>query len=156
MEKITPCLWFKGNAKEAVDHYLSIFDGKIVETSYYNEAGPMPKGTPLVIKFELFGRPYLALNGDVDFPFSEAISLSVDCKDQGEIDRYTERLVADGGKQGPCGWLKDKYGLSWQIVPSVMAKLISGEPKKSKAAMQAMFKMQKLDIATLQHAYDAG
>ncbi|MGO4690671.1 VOC family protein [Glaciibacter sp. 2TAF33] len=157
MQKITPCLWFDSQAEEAAKFYVSVFkNSKILDVSRYGEGGPMPAGTVLVVNFELDGVRMQALNGGPAFNFTEAISLSVDTPTQEEVDRLWETLTADGGEEGQCGWLKDKYGLSWQIVPSVMAELLADpDPVKAANTMQAMMPMRKLDIAALQAAHDA-
>ena len=154
MPKITPFLWFDNQAEEAANFYVSIFQhSKIVNVSRYGEAGPGPKGSAMTVVFQLDGQEFIALNGGPHFKFTEAISFSVDCKTQQEVDEYWEKLSA-GGKPGQCGWLKDKYGLSWQIVPSNLGQLLGDkDPQKSKRAMEAMLKMTKLDIAALQRAY---
>lgn len=154
MHKITPCLWFKGNAEQAVHHYLDIFpDSRIEQIAYYGEAGPGRPGSVLTVDFVLAGQPMRALNGESSFAFSPALSLSVDCADQGEVDDYWQRLSA-GGHTGQCGWLTDRYGVSWQIVPSVMIPLLTDpDPLRSQAVMRAMLGMTKLDIAALQQAY---
>ena len=154
MPKITPCLWFDFKAEEAVHHYLGIFkNGRILETSRYGDAMPELKGKVLVMRFELEGREFQALNGGPQYPFTEAISLSVDCVDQAEVDHLWDRLC-DGGSPGRCGWLKDKFGLSWQIVPRALVRLLSEpDPIKASRVMQAMLPMQKLDIRELERAY---
>jgi predicted 3-demethylubiquinone-9 3-methyltransferase (glyoxalase superfamily) len=154
MSKITPFLWFDNNAEEAVQFYTSIFkDSKILQTSRYNEAGPGPKGSVMTMKFQLNGQEFIALNGGPHFKFNEAISFVVNCETQKEIDEYWEKLTT-GGKEVQCGWLKDRYGLSWQIVPIILGQLMSDkDPEKSKRAMQAMLKMVKLDIEGLKKAY---
>jgi predicted 3-demethylubiquinone-9 3-methyltransferase (glyoxalase superfamily) len=156
MPKLTPCLWFDGKAEEAAKFYVSIFrNSKINRISYYGEAGPLPSGTVMTVDFELDGQPYQILNGGPDFKLDEAFSTSIDCKNQEEVDFYSARLIEGGGEQGPCGWVKDRFGLSWQVVPSIMAELVMSDanPKKSQAAMAAMMKMKKLDIETLKRAY---
>jgi len=155
MPKITPFLWFDNQAEEAANFYVSIFkNSKIVNVSRYGEAGPGTKGSAMTVVFQLDGQEFIALNGGPHFKFTEAISFSVDCKTQQEVDEYWEKLSA-GGKPGQCGWLKDKYGLSWQIVPSILGQLLGDkDPQKSKRAMEAMLKMTKLDIAALQRAYE--
>ena len=155
MPKITPFLWFDNQAEEAANFYVSIFQhSKIVNVSRYGEAGPGPKGSAMTVVFQLDGQEFIALNGGPHFRFTEAISFAVDCKTQQEVDEYWEKLSA-GGKPGQCGWLKDKYGLSWQIVPSILGQLLGDkDPQKSKQAMEAMLKMTKLDIAALQRAYE--
>ena len=154
VQKISPCLWFDREAEEAVNHYVSIFpNARIVNLSRYGEAGPLPKGTVLTVVFELEGQRFMALNGGPMFKFSEAISLMVSCDTQDEIDMFWEKLSA-GGQPGRCGWLKDKFGLSWQIVPTVLGQLISDpDPEKSSRVMKAMMQMDKLDIQRLQDAY---
>jgi predicted 3-demethylubiquinone-9 3-methyltransferase (glyoxalase superfamily) len=153
-QKITTFLWFNGNAEEAANHYTSVFkNSKILSMTRYGEAGPGPKGTVMTVAFQLEGQEFVALNGGPQFKFTEAISLVVNCETQKEVDEFWSKLSA-GGEEGPCGWLKDKFGLSWQIVPSALVKMIQDEdPKKSKRVMEAMFQMKKLDIARLEHAY---
>jgi predicted 3-demethylubiquinone-9 3-methyltransferase (glyoxalase superfamily) len=153
MQRITTFLWFNDNAEEAVNFYTSIFDhSKIKEVSRYGDAGPGPKGTVMVVKFELDGQDFIALNGGPHFRFTEAISLVVGCKDQKEIDRYWDALSV-GGQQVQCGWLKDKFGLSWQIVPENMGELMAPkDPAKGSRAMKAMLQMKKIDIAALKNA----
>jgi predicted 3-demethylubiquinone-9 3-methyltransferase (glyoxalase superfamily) len=155
MQKITPFLWFDNNAEEAVNHYLSIFkNSKITKIVRYGDAGPGPKGSVMTIAFQLEGLYFIALNGGPIFKFTEAISLSVDCKTQQEVDELWEKL-SDGGQQGQCGWLKDKYGLSWQIVPSVLVEMLQDkDAEKSKRVMQSMLQMRKIDIAHLKKAYE--
>lgn len=154
MQKITPCLWFNHNAEAAINHYISIFkDGRIIKVSRYGEAGPGPAGGVMTALFELAGQRYIALNGGPHFTFNEAISLSVDCDGQGEVDSYWDKL-SEGGSKSRCGWLKDKFGLSWQIVPSVLPKLMMDpDPAKSARVMQAMLQMTKIDIAALEKAH---
>ena len=154
MQKISPFLWYDKEAEEAVKFYCSIFkESKILKTARYGDAGPGPKGSVMTVQFQLDGQEFTALNGGPQFPFTEAISLSIACKDQKEVDHFWERLSA-GGKQVQCGWLKDKYGLSWQVVPAVLGKLMSDpDPKKSKRVMEAMLQMKKLDIKKLEEAY---
>ena len=153
--KIAPCLWFNFKAEEAVAYYLSIFKrGRILEISHYGDAVPEHNGKVLTIQFEIEGQPLLALNAGMDFPFTEAISLMVNCEDQAEIDELWSKLSA-GGSEGPCGWLKDKYGLSWQIAPRDVIKMYTSPDRAAAArAMQAMMKMRKLDIAALRAAYE--
>jgi predicted 3-demethylubiquinone-9 3-methyltransferase (glyoxalase superfamily) len=153
MQKITPFLWFDTQAEEAAKFYASVFpNSKILKTARYGEAGPGPKGSVMTVEFELAGQRMIALNGGPHFKFTEAISLSVDCKDQKEVDRYWNRL-SQGGQESMCGWLKDKYGLSWQINPSILGKLLSDkDAKKAKRVMEAMLKMKKIDIAALNAA----
>ncbi len=155
MQKITPCLWFNFNAEEAVNYYLSIFkNGKILEVSYYGDAVHQHKGKVLIMRFEIEGQQFQALNAGPQAPFTEAISLSVDCETQEEVDALWSALSA-GGSESQCGWLKDKFGLSWQIVPRLMAEVLRDkDADKVTRVMQAMFGMKKLDIALLQQAYD--
>jgi predicted 3-demethylubiquinone-9 3-methyltransferase (glyoxalase superfamily) len=153
MDAITPCLWFDTEAEEAAQFYTSVFpNSRIVHVSHYGSAGPRPAGMVMEVEFELNGRSFLALNGGPDFAFSEAISLQADCKDQDEVDRLWVTL-SEGGEEGPCGWLKDRYGLSWQIVPSVMYELIADpDPERAQRTIAAMLQMGKLDIAELERA----
>ena len=153
-QKITTFLWFDGNAEEAATHYTSIFkNSKILSVNRYGDAGPGPKGTVMIVSFQIEGQEYLALNGGPRFRFTEAISLVVNCDTQKEVDELWGKLAA-GGEEGQCGWLKDKFGLSWQIVPTVLSKLVQdGDPEESKRVMEAMFQMKKLDIARLERAY---
>jgi predicted 3-demethylubiquinone-9 3-methyltransferase (glyoxalase superfamily) len=154
MQKLTPCLWFNMNAEEAVEHYLSIFKGgKVLDVSRYDDTMPELKGKVLTMRFELEGQEFLALNGGPHFRFTEAISISVDCADQAEVDALWEKLTA-GGSPSQCGWLKDKFGLSWQIVPSVLVEMIKDADRaKSQRVMGALMKMHKIDIAALRAAY---
>ena len=156
MPKITPCLWFDTQGEEAARFYTSIFpNSRIVDVAHYGEAGPRDAGTVMVVKFELDGQEFVALNGGPEFTFDEAISFQIDCADQEEVDRYSEALT-DGGEQGPCGWVKDRFGLSWQVVPKRMIELLS-DPDEAKAqrAMAAMLEMRKIDIAAVEAAADA-
>jgi len=154
MQKIRPCLWFDGNAETAVDFYLAIFKGKITQTRYWGEAGPGIKGSVLALDFELEGQSFQALNGGPQYKFTPAISLFVECADQGEVDAYWDKLAA-GGKAMPCGWVSDKFGVSWQIVPKGLDDLLfSDDEEKSQRAMAAMLTMQKLDIKTIQDAFN--
>ena len=155
-QKITPFLWFDGNAEEAMNFYVSIFkDSKILEVTRYGEGGPGPKGTVMTGRFQLEGQPFIALNGGPMFKFTEAISLFVDCEGQEEVDRLWERLTASGGAPSQCGWLKDRFGLSWQIVPSVLPRMLADkDPVKAMRAMQAMLKMTRIDIAALRRAQE--
>ena len=153
MPKITPFLWFDDQAEEAANFYVSIFkNSKIVKVTRYGEAGPGPKGSAMTVVFQLDGQDFIALNGGPHFKFTEAVSFSVDCKTQQEVDTYWEKL-SEGGQQVQCGWLKDKYGLSWQIVPSALGDLLGDpDPQKSKRVMEAMLKMKKIDIEGLKRA----
>jgi predicted 3-demethylubiquinone-9 3-methyltransferase (glyoxalase superfamily) len=154
MPKISPFLWFDTQAEEAANLYVRIFpNSKIVTIARYGEAGPGPKGSVMTVVFELDGKEFIALNGGPQFKFTEAISFSVDCKSQEEVDRYWSKL-SDGGEEGPCGWLKDKYGLSWQINPTVLGEMLSDpDPAKSTRVMEARLKMKKIDIEGLRKAY---
>jgi predicted 3-demethylubiquinone-9 3-methyltransferase (glyoxalase superfamily) len=153
MQKIHPFLWFDNQAEEAMNFYVSIFkNSKIGKIVRYGDAGPGPKGSVMTATFELVGQQFTALNGGPHFKFTEAISFVVDCKSQEEVDELWEKLSA-GGEPGHCAWLKDKFGLSWQIVPSVLVELLSNpDPAKSKRVMEAMMKMTKIDIAKLKQA----
>ena len=155
MQKITPCLWFDNNAEAAVNHYLSIFkNSKIGQILRCGEAGPGPKGLILTMTFQLEGQEFIALNGGPVFKLNEAISLSVDCKTQAEVDELLEKL-SEGGQKNQCGWLKDKFGLSWQVVPSALIKMLQDkDAAKSARVMSAMMQMTKIDIAKLQRAFD--
>jgi predicted 3-demethylubiquinone-9 3-methyltransferase (glyoxalase superfamily) len=155
MQTITPFLWFNDNAEEAVNFYVSLFpNSKVVSTSRYGDAGPGPKGQVMVMTFELAGQRFMAINGGPQFKFTEAISLLVDVKTQAELDSLWEKLLK-GGHAQQCGWLKDRFGLSWQIVPTILGELMKDkDPEKSKRVMQAMLKMVKIDIQTLKDAYD--
>ena len=154
MQKITPFLWFDDKAEEAMNFYVSIFkNSKRGRVSRYGEAGPGPMGTVMVATFQLEGQDFIALNGGPHFKFTEAISLVVNCDTQEEVDGFWEKL-SEGGSRGQCGWLKDKYGLSWQIVPTALGELMSDpDPEKSKRVMQSMLQMKKLDIKGLRQAY---
>ncbi|MDT0547609.1 VOC family protein [Streptomyces lonegramiae] len=155
MQKITTFLWFDNQAEEAANHYTSIFDdSRIVDIQRYGEAGPGEAGTVMTVTFELARQRFIALNGGPHFTFTEAISLSVDCATQEEVDELWARL-GEGGEDGPCGWLKDKYGLSWQIVPRKLTELMSGpDPVKSAQVTKAMLGMKKIDIQGLVDAYE--
>jgi len=154
MQKITPCLWFDTEGEEAAQFYTSVFpNSRIVEVTRYGSAGPRAEGTVMTVTFELDGQRFIALNGGLDFTFNEAISLEVDCETQDEVDSYWNALTEDGGEEGPCGWLKDKYGVSWQIVPRVLTELISDpDQEKAQRVMAAMLKMRKIEIAELEKA----
>jgi len=153
MKKITPFLWFDNNVGEAIDFYTSVFkNSNVMNVNRYGDAGPGPKGTIMTATFELEGQKFIGLNGGPHFKFTEAISFYVNCETQEEVDEYWEKLSA-GGQTSQCGWLKDKFGLSWQIVPEILGQLLSDpDPKKSQSVMQAMLKMTKLDIAVLKQA----
>ena len=153
--RITPNLWFDGNAVEAAEFYCSVFkNSKIVSTADYPENSPGPAGTVMVVEFELDGQRFVGINGGPEFTFSEAVSFQINCSDQEEIDYFWEKLT-DGGEEVQCGWLRDRYGVSWQVTPDGMDEVFS-DPDKSRAerAMQAMLGMKKIDIAALQAAAD--
>jgi predicted 3-demethylubiquinone-9 3-methyltransferase (glyoxalase superfamily) len=154
MPHITPFLWFDTQAEEAAEFYVSVFkNSRILDISRYGEAGPGPAGSVLTVRFELGGQEFLALNGGPQFTFTEAISFLVDCETQEEVDHYWEKL-SEGGEPGMCGWLKDRYGLSWQVTPSVLGRMLTDpDPAKANRVMQAMLQMNKIDIAALLKAY---
>lgn len=155
-QKIAPCLWFNANAEEVVAFYIDVFGGGIRSVTRYTEAGPGRPGSVLTIAFELAGQQFIAVNGGMDMPYTDAVSLSVNCESQAEIDRLWARLTVEGGKPVQCGWLKDKYGLSWQIVPAMLPPLLQHpDPRRAQHVMQAVLGMVKLDIAALQRAFDA-
>jgi predicted 3-demethylubiquinone-9 3-methyltransferase (glyoxalase superfamily) len=153
---ITPNLWFDTQAEEAANYYISIFkNSSILSITHYNDAGPREAGMVLTVEFELDGQRFVGINGGPEFTFSEAVSFSITCEDQNEVDYYWERLTADGGQPGPCGWCKDKYGLSWQVVPEGMDKALNDpDPERAKRAMAAMMQMGKIDIDALRRAAD--
>ncbi len=156
MPKITPCLWFDTDGEDAAKFYTSVFpNSRIVDVAHYGEAGPREAGTVMAVRFELDGKEFIALNGGPEFTFDEAISFQIDCGDQDEVDRYWEAL-SEGGEEGPCGWLKDRFGLSWQVVPSQLFELL-GDPDQEKAqrVMAAMLQMRKLEIGPLEEAAGA-
>jgi len=154
MQKITPFLWFNGNAEDAMNFYTSIFkNSKIGRITRYGDAGPGPKGTVMSATFQLDGQEFMALNGGPQFKFTEAISFFVNCETQEEVDELWEKLSA-GGQKSRCGWLKDKYGLSWQIIPSALGKMLGDkDPEKSQRVMKAILQMDKIDIKRLEQAY---
>jgi predicted 3-demethylubiquinone-9 3-methyltransferase (glyoxalase superfamily) len=153
---ITTCLWFDTQGEEAAEFYCSLVpNSEVGAISRYGDAGPGPAGSVMTVEFTLDGRPCMALNGGPVYQFTEAVSFSVSCADQAEVDRYWDALVADGGTEGPCGWLKDRFGMSWQVVPTILPELLSDpDPDRAGRAMKAMLSMQKLDVATLQAAAD--
>ena len=153
MKQITPCLWFDTEAEDAAAFYTSIFENsRILDVARYGKAGPRPEGTVMTVSFELDGQPFVALNGGPEFTFNEAISFQVDCGSQAEVDHFWGRLAA-GGEEVTCGWLRDRYGVSWQIVPTRLTELVSDpDPAKSERAMRAMLDMKKIDIAALEEA----
>ena len=156
MPKIIPNLWFDTQGQEAAEFYVSVFpNSEITNVSHYGEAGPRPAGTVMTVDFVLDGQPFTAINGGPEFTFDETVSFLVTCADQEEVDHYWAKL-GDGGEEGPCGWLKDRYGLSWQIVPNALEELIN-DPDQARAqrAMAAMLGMKKLDVASLYAAADA-
>jgi len=155
MQKITPFLWFDNQAEEAANFYVSVFkNSKIVNVSRYGDAGPGPSGTAMSVTFELAGQPFIALNGGPQFNFTEAISFLINCKTQREVDALWKTLSA-GGEKSRCGWLKDKYGLSWQVIPTALGEMLRDKNrKKSQRVMQAMLQMEKIDIARLKQAYN--
>ncbi|MBQ0986266.1 VOC family protein [Streptomyces sp. F63] len=152
----TTCLWFDGRAEEAARFYTSVFeDGRIGKVSRYTEAGPGPAGSVVTVDFEINGQKFVALNGGPEFSFTEAVSFQIHCESQDEVDHYWARLTEDGGEEGPCGWLKDRFGLSWQVVPTVLLDMVSDpDPEKAKRATEAMLGMKKLDVAGLRRAYE--
>jgi predicted 3-demethylubiquinone-9 3-methyltransferase (glyoxalase superfamily) len=153
-QKITTFLWFDANAEEAARFYTSIFkDSRIVTTARYGDAGPGPKGSVMTVKFELEGQEFLALNGGPHFKFTEAVSLVVNCESQQEVDEMWSKLLAGGGQESQCGWLKDRFGLSWQVTPTRLPELIADpDPQKAKRVMEAMMTMKKIDIPRLEQA----
>jgi predicted 3-demethylubiquinone-9 3-methyltransferase (glyoxalase superfamily) len=153
MQKITPFLWFDGKAEEAAGFYVSVFkNSKLLEVRRWAEGGPAPKGTAMSATFELEGRPFVAFNGGPHFKFTPAISLFVNCETQEEVDALSDKLC-EGGAQQPCGWVTDKFGLSWQIIPEFLGEALQHEdPAKAKKAMQAMMQMKKIDIVALKRA----
>lgn len=154
--QITPNLWFDFNAEEAVDFYLSIFENsKILRTAHYLKDSPGPEGAVMVIEFQLNGQNFVAINGGPQFKFNESVSFEIDCQDQAEIDHYWDALLQGGGEPGPCGWLKDRFGLSWQVNWGPLIEMLIDEDKeKAGRAMHAMLQMSKMDVAQLQKAYD--
>jgi predicted 3-demethylubiquinone-9 3-methyltransferase (glyoxalase superfamily) len=157
MQKITPFLWFDNDGEEAAKFYTSIFpNSRILDISRYGSAGPRPEGSVMTVSFELDGQHFVTLNGGPQFTFNEAISFEVECEDQEEVDSYWDKLTADGGEPGPCGWLKDKYGVSWQIVPKRLMELLA-DPDREKAqrVMAAMLEMGKIEIDELERAAGA-
>jgi len=155
MQKITPMLWFDKEAEEAAKRYVSIFpNSKIEDVSRYGDNMPLPAGTVMTVAFTLSGQNFTALNGGPQFPFTEAVSFVIDCADQAEVDHYWEKLLDGGGKESQCGWLKDRFGVSWQVVPRALMELMSDpDPAKAQRVAQAMMKMVKLDVAGLKKAH---
>ncbi|HKW74989.1 MAG TPA: VOC family protein [Terriglobales bacterium] len=156
LQRITPFLWFDHQAEEAANFYVSIFENSgILSTSRYGEGGPGPKGSVMTISFELEGQEFTALNGGPHFKFTEAVSFVVHCETQDDVDRFWKKLTEGGGQESQCGWLKDKFGLSWQVVPNALPKLLQDkDAARSQRVMNALLKMKKLDIAELQRAHD--
>jgi predicted 3-demethylubiquinone-9 3-methyltransferase (glyoxalase superfamily) len=153
VQKIKTCLWFENEAEEAMNFYTSIFKGKILEVSRWGEDGPGVPGSVIAGTFEIGGQEFMALNGRRDQPFTEAASLFVSCEDQHEVDRLWSELTADGGEESQCGWLKDRFGVSWQIIPEALPRLLGApDPARAQRATQAMLQMRKIDIATLERA----
>jgi predicted 3-demethylubiquinone-9 3-methyltransferase (glyoxalase superfamily) len=157
MSKIAPCLWFDGKAQEAAVLYTALFPGsridKVTRSPADNPSGP--KGSVLTVDFTLAGQQFIGLNGGPGFPFTEAVSFTIDCEDQADVDRFWEALIADGGSPGACGWLKDRFGVSWQVVPKVLPQLLGSPDREGAArAMEAMLQMTKLDVAKLREAYE--
>ena len=156
MQKITPFLWFDHQAEEAAKFYVSMFkNSKILNIARYGEGTPMPKGTVMTVDFVLEGERFTALNGGPMFKFTEAISFLVNCESQDEVDMLWKKLTSNGGVEGQCGWLKDKYGLSWQIIPTALSQMLSDpDPEKAQRVMSAMLKMKKINVETLRQAYN--
>ncbi|MDB5120329.1 MAG: 3-demethylubiquinone-9 3-methyltransferase [Sphingobacteriales bacterium] len=156
IQKINPFLWFDNEAEEAVEHYVSIFkDSKILKVARYGDAGPGPKGSVMMISFQLEGQEFVALNGGPHFKFTEAISFVINCETQEEVDYYWNKLTENGGSESQCGWLKDKFGLSWQITPAILIQYITDEDSsKADRVMKAMMTMKKIEIKPLQQAYN--
>jgi predicted 3-demethylubiquinone-9 3-methyltransferase (glyoxalase superfamily) len=164
MQRINPYLWFNDQAEEAANFYVDVFNNrpgthaaaKVLSVARYGDAGPGKPGTAMTVNFELDGLEFVALNGGPQFAFTEAISFLVPCETQAEVDHLWDTFTKDGGEESQCGWLKDKYGLSWQIIPNRLMELLGdSDPGRSQRAMEAMLKMQKIDIATLERAADA-
>jgi len=155
MKTIVPCLWFDTEAEEAANYYVSVFpDSRILEVTHYGEGSPRPAGTVLTASFEINGQEFTALNGGPEFNFNEAVSFQVVCQDQAEIDTYWARLT-DGGEEGPCGWCKDRYGVSWQVFPARLNELIADpDPERASRAMQCMMGQKKIDLAAIEQAAD--
>ncbi|HEY5922133.1 MAG TPA: VOC family protein [Kofleriaceae bacterium] len=154
MSKITTFLTYENGAEQAVEHYCSIFkDSKIGKKTVYGDGMPFPKGTAMTIEFWLEGTPYIALNGGPHFKFTDGVSLAIEVETQAEVDRFTDKLIEGGGEEGPCGWLKDRWGLSWQVNPKILVELLTDkDPAKAQKAAEAMMKMKRIDIAALKRA----
>lgn len=155
-QKIVPNLWFDTRAEEAAHYYIDVFGaGRVLDVTRYPEGAPGPAGSVMSVEFEVAGQRFVGINGGPQFPFTEAVSFQIDCADQAEVDRYWGRLIGDGGQEGRCGWLKDRYGLSWQVVPSGMAEVFADpDPARAQRAVQAMLGMTSLDVAALRAAAD--
>ena len=158
MKGPSPFLWFDSNAEEAANFYVSVFkNSKILNLSRYGDSGPGPKGQVMVVNFELNGLPFMALNGGPVFRFNESVSFVLTCDTQAEVDEYWSKLTANGGQESQCGWLKDKFGLSWQVVPAGLSELMRDpDPARAQRAMQAMLQMKKIDLAAMKRAADQG
>ena len=155
MQRITPNLWFETQAEEAVEFYTSIFPNSTIgDVSRYSEAGPGEPGSVMTVSFVLDGQTFIAINGGPHDEFNDAISLQINCDSQEEVDRYWDALISGGGREVQCGWLKDKYGVSWQVIPTGMGEYLGGDPEKANRAMQAMLKMVKIDLNELRAAYN--
>ncbi|RAJ66647.1 putative 3-demethylubiquinone-9 3-methyltransferase (glyoxalase superfamily) [Streptomyces sp. Amel2xB2] len=154
----TTCLWFDGQAEEAAQYYTSVFkNSRLGRVARYTGAGPGPAGTVVTVEFEINGQRFVGLNGGPEFTFSEAISFQIDCAGQDEVDYYWDRLTEEGGQEVACGWVKDKYGVSWQVVPTELTDMVTDpDPEKARRATEAMLSMKKLDIAELRRAYESG
>jgi predicted 3-demethylubiquinone-9 3-methyltransferase (glyoxalase superfamily) len=154
-QKITPNLWFDTEAEQAGTFYTSVFENsRIVDVTHYGEAGPRPAGTVLTVEWELDGQRFVGINGGPEYTFNEAVSFSISCADQDEVDYFWQRLT-EGGEEGPCGWCKDRYGVSWQVVPQALPEILGdADPERARRAMEAMLKMRKLDVAALRAAAD--
>lgn len=155
MQKIRPCLWFNDNAQQAVEFYLSVFGGKEIDRLYYNTAGPGPAGSILSLTFQLEEQQFIALNGGTEAPFNHSISLLVNCDSQIEIDRLWENLLVNGGRTLQCGWVQDQFGVCWQIVPTMLDKMLQ-DKQRAPAVMSTLLSMNKLDISLLEQAYQQG
>ena len=157
MSKIIPCLWFDGNAEDAANLYVSLFPDSHIDGVRRSPADnpSTPKGAVLTVDFTLAGQPFIGLNGGPEFPFTEAVSFTIDCEDQAEVDRYWDALIADGGESSVCGWLKDRFGVSWQVIPKQLPEMMNAADRDAAArAMEAMLKMTKIDVAKLRDAYE--
>ena len=155
-QKIIPNLWFDTEAEEAAEFYVSVFkNARVVNKTHYTEAGPREAGMVMTVEWELDGQRFVGINGGPDFKFNEAVSLEISCKDQDEVDYYWEKLTDGGGEPGPCGWLKDRFGVSWQVTPQRLYELLDGpDPRGAEAAMQAMLRMGKLEVEELRRAFE--